>query len=145
MDLVTVGPSAGSSNAAPRITFSYAPANIQGLAESTSVTRDSGQSSGHQISAMPTQESSSSASGEPRGREGAAARSLRALVSAATGRRCLKKLASFVAATEWTGARGKECRSSHSAILAACSRSTSFSRALRVSSSVSEGAPAAGG
>lgn len=78
MDLVTVGPGAGSSNTAPRITFSYAPASIQGLAESTGVARDSGQSSGHQISAMPAQEPSSTASGESRrgrGGEGAAATS----------------------------------------------------------------------
>ena len=65
-----MGPGAGSSNTAPRITFSYAPASIQGLAESTGVARDSGQSSGHQISAMPAQEPSSTASGESRGGRG---------------------------------------------------------------------------
>ena len=147
-----MGPGAGSSNTAPRITFSYAPASIQGLAESTGVARDSGQSSGHQISAMPAQEPSSTASGESRGGRGGGEggrqrlRRLRA-VSAATRAGALppKKLAGFVAATEWMGARGKECRSSHSTVLAACSRWTSFSRALRVSSSDSEGAPVAGG
>lgn len=129
MDLVTVGPGAASSNAAPRITFSYAPASIQGLAESTGVARDSGQSSGHQITAMPTQEPGSTASGESWGEGGNdgngcdACGRFRLLRAVALP---LKKLASFAAATEWMDARGKECRSSYSAVLAACSPSTSF-------------------